>query len=317
MNTKPFLDIIIVNWNSGFLLNKCICSIINAGNEELQKIIVVDNASTDESLSYISENNKIEIIRNQINNGFGFACNQGAKLSNSEYILFLNPDTEVRVNTIVESLEFIENNPSINVLGCKQVDKHGTILRTCARFITLSRYFNKLTGLSQLLPNTFYNYHMHEWDHSTSKEVDHVMGSFYLMKREDFFALDLFDEDYFVYLEDLDLSYRVKKKNGKIYFNADIEIYHETGGSSKNVKAKRLYYSLNSLLVYGKKHFSKIRYVILCILVLLVEPFLRLSFNICRLNFKGVKETIIGYKLLYNNYFNVYEKSVSICKKWC
>jgi len=303
MKNLPPISIIIINFNTGVLLSNCLKAILEHNTKIDYQVIIIDNASTDNSLLLIKENSKITIIRNQTNKGFGAACNQGVMHSNSEYVLFLNPDAEVRNNTVEKSLEFMKRNPSVNIMGCKQVDENGNILRTCARFITLSNYINKLTGLSKVLPKIFPNYHMHEWNHLSSQEVDHVMGSYYLIRRQDFLDIGLFDQDFFVYLEDIDLSYRVKKNNGKIYFNADIEIYHETGGSSKNVKAKRLFYSLNSLLIYGKKHFSQIKYLILCILVLSVEPFLRLSFNIILLNFEGAKETIIGYKLLYQNYF--------------
>jgi GT2 family glycosyltransferase len=129
------------------------------------------------------------------------------------------------------------------------------------------------------------------------------MGSYYLIKREQFIVLGLFDEDYFVYLEDLDFSYRVKKNNSIVFFNTDIEIYHETGGTSKNVKAQRLFYSLDSLLIYGKKHFSKASYFILFFLVFLIEPLSRILFNLIGLNFKGIIETILGYKMLYIKYF--------------
>lgn len=293
------LSIIIINFNTGALLSNCLKAILEHTLEVEYQVIIIDNASTDDSLFVIPENNNITIVKNKTNKGFGKACNQGVNHSNSEYVLFLNPDAEVRNNTIKASLKFMMNNPSMNVMGCKQVDENGNILRTCSRFITLSNYINKLSGLSKILPNTFPNYHMHEWNHSFSKEVDHVMGSYYLMRRKDFLKIGLFDESYFVYLEDIDLSYRVKQNKGKVYFNAEIEIYHETGGSSKNVKAKRLFYSLDSLLIYGKKHFSATHYYLLFFLVLFIEPLLRLIFNVVQLDFEGSKQTIVGYNMLY------------------
>lgn len=302
MNKNPYIDIIIVNWNSGILLSKCINSILNSNREVNYKIIIVDNNSTDNSLNDIVKNDRIYIIRNTINLGFAVACNQGAKYGNSEYLLFLNPDTEVRYNTLALSLKFMTENAFISVLGCKQVDESGSTLRTCSRFITLSNYINKLTGLSKLSAKMFPDFHMTDWEHNMSMPVNHVMGSYYFIKREKFIALDLFDEDYFVYLEDLDFSYRVKKSCGNVFYNTDIEIYHETGGTSKNVKAQRLFYSLNSTLIYGKKHFSKVNYSILLLLVLLIEPISRVLFNLIGLNFKGLIETLVGYKMLYTKY---------------
>ncbi|MFC0184907.1 hypothetical protein SAMN04515674_11030 [Pseudarcicella hirudinis] len=294
------LDIIIVNWNSGELLSKCIVSIFNSDLNDISlNIIIVDNASTDDSLLRIPKDKKIKIVYNEKNRGFGAACNQGVKAGNGKYILFLNPDAEVRKDTIANSLDFLQKNLKVTVLGCRQVDEFGNTLRTCANFISRSNYFNKLVGLSKVLPQIFPDYHMTGWDHNSSREVDHVMGSYYLITREKLVKLNSFDEQFFVYFEDLDLSYRVKKQGGIVYFNADIEIYHETGGTSKKVKAERLFYTLDSLLCYGKKHFSKFDYFILKCIVFGVEPFFRCFLHIINFNFRDIKMTFSGYKMLY------------------
>ncbi len=294
------LDIIIVNWNSGELLKDNIISILNSNIHEIDySIVIIDNDSNDNSLLEISNNEKIKIIKNRENRGFGAACNQGIRETFGKYVLFLNPDTELRENTILDSINFMESNSNLTVLGCKQVNNKGDVLRTCARFITLSNYFNKLSGLSKMFSKIFPDYHMIDWKHNISMEVDHVMGSYYLIRRSKLQELNMFDEDYFVYYEDIDLSYRVKKSGGIVYFNADIEIFHEAGGTSKNIKAKRLFYSLDALLIYGKKHFKKINYLILLFLVMCVEPLIRIVFQILKLNLRGIKETISGYILLY------------------
>lgn len=302
MISQSKLSIIIVNYNAGDLLLKCINSILGSTDKTNYNVIIVDNNSTDNSLNVLPKDERLTIICNDKNNGFGAACNQGVKNTNADYILFLNPDTEVRSNTIASSLKFMTENPFVSVLGCKQVDESGNTLRTCSRFITLSNYINKLTGLSKLSAKIFPDFHMTDWEHNISMIVDHVMGSYYLITREKFLALGLFDEDYFVYLEDLDFSYRVKKSCGNVFYNTDIEIYHETGGTSKNVKAQRLFYSLDSLLIYSKKYFSKASYFILFFLVFLIEPLIRILFNLIGLNFKGMIETLVGYKMLYTKY---------------
>jgi N-acetylglucosaminyl-diphospho-decaprenol L-rhamnosyltransferase len=289
------LDVIIVNWNSGTLLHNCITSILNSNIDFQYKIIIVDNDSKDDSLNIIPPDDRISMIRNNTNKGFGAACNQGVLSSKSEFVLFLNPDTEVGNDTLNSSLTFMQDSPSITVFSCKQVDRNGNTHRTCARYITLANYLNKLTNLNSLSAKVFPTYHMSEWDHNDSKEVEHVMGSYYLIRRKDFVDLGLFDEDYFVYYEDLDLSYRVNKSGGVIY--------HETGGTSKNIKAKRLFYSMDSLLTYGRKHFSKVDLVFLYFVVFLVEPFVRIAFNFIKLNFKGCIETVRGYKMLCAKYF--------------
>ncbi len=303
MNTSH-LDIIIVNWNSGDLLQKCINSISEAKTTITCKIIVIDNASDDDSLSRIPTSNNINVVKNKTNVGFGAACNQGVKLGSSEFVLFLNPDAEVRKDTIEASINLITKNPSITVLGCKQVNGDGVVLRTCARLLTLRNYTYKLIGLSKLLPNIFLGSHMVEWDHKDSREVEHVMGSYYLIKRVDLLDIGLFDETFFVYLEDLDLSRRVIENKGKIFFAADIEIYHETGGTSKQVKAKRLFYSLSSVIVYANKYFTKINYSILCFMVLFIEPSIRILVSLIKVDFTTLNEVITAYKMLYQWFGN-------------
>lgn len=302
---KPkLLNIIIVNWNSGDLLTRCINSILVSDLQNIEfSIIVVDNNSKDHSLIEIPHHENIIKIQNSDNKGFAKACNQGINNSDGEFILFLNPDTEIRSKTIKSSIEFMKNNNSVTVLGCKQVDKSGVTLRTCARFMTINNHINKLTGLSKLFPKTFLDYHMLDWDHNNSIEVDHVMGSYYLISRQKLEEVNLFDENYFIYNEDLDLSYRIKKNGGKIFFNADIEIYHEAGGTSKQVKAKRLYYALFSKFQYFQKHFTTLDFVISLFLLLTIEPVIRIVFALAKLNLQEVNETFRAYFLLYQTIF--------------
>ena len=140
---------------------------------------------------------------------------------------------------------------------------------------------------------------MTDWDHKSSRFVDHVIGSFYLISRKDFIKVNGFSEDYFVYYEDLDLSKKITDLGGKIYYNADIQIYHKGGGASESVKAERLFYSLDSLLIFSKKHLNKLQYVMISFIVLFIEPLLRLLIKLLTFDKIGALEIIKSYKMLY------------------
>ena len=275
------ISVIIVNWNSNELLKECIESITNYSDSMVDKVVVVDNYSTDNSLSNLSkiENLTInlQIIHNQENLGFGKACNQGAMLCDSKYLLFLNPDTKLYENTLKESVEFMEKpaNYEVGVCGIQLIDERKEIQRSCTRFPSPISMIVYSLGLNRLPFLVNRSYQMLEWDHKKSQKVDHVIGAFYFIRNNIFRQVRGFDEDYFVYLEDLDLSLRINKLGYKIFYNANIKAYHKGGGTSERVKAKRLFYSLESRIKYSKKHFSPISSSLVIVSTLAVEPFKR------------------------------------------
>ncbi len=299
---EPSLDIIIVNWNSGNLIYNCVKSIFaseNINEFELQ-VIIIDNNSSDNSMGLIPNDSRIIIIKNNENKGFGFACNQGFKIAKNEFILLLNPDAIVKNNTLTKSLKFISKNDDISILGVKQVGKNNVINRGCSKLPTVFTAFNSFAGLTQISQKLFPAYKMVEWDHSYSRKVDHVTGSFMLFKRDLLKDIKGMDECFFMYYEDLDFSARVKKMGGKIYYWTKTEIYHEGGGVSKQIKSNRLYYSLLSRIRYMNKHLNKFGAIVIIITILFIEPFTRLSNAIIRFKFSTFKETIIAFNKLYH-----------------
>lgn len=302
------LSIVVVNWNAGSQLRDCVTSILNSNQScfKLENIVIVDNASTDDSLSLLPQDERIIVVRNKANYGFGKACNIGANLAiNSDLLLFLNPDTELNSETLYSAVEFfLDNNKIFNfeILGIKLTHKNGSVQRSCARFPNATSYFFDTIGLSKLFPNQ--SLHMDDFDHQSSMFVDHVIGAFFLMKNKIFQELDGFDENYFVYLEDLDFSYRARKLGYKSYFLAETSAMHVGGGCSQQVKATRLFYSLNSRLIYAKKHFSALDYLLVSGLTLFVEPFSRAMLSLLKRDFKGFSETLLSYKMLYKGLLN-------------
>ncbi len=299
------VDIIIVNWNAGRQLRDCLQSIIAVGKDvfELKRVVVVDNASRDGSADGLdSLEPPLSVVRNKENRGFGAACNQGAAGSVADYLLFLNPDVRLYENSLIEPLTFMERpeNRDIGIAGIQLIDDTGKVSRTCARFPTPKTYLHKMLGLDRLLPTRFPDYFMTDWDHAESREVDHVIGAFFLVRRSVFEALGGFDEHFFVYLEDLDFSLRARGAGWRSFYLAEARAYHKGGGTSEQVKATRLFYSLRSRILYGYKHFSWASATGLMLGTLLLEPLARLALGAARRSGKGIFETIKGYSMLWS-----------------
>jgi GT2 family glycosyltransferase len=267
-------------------------------------VIVIDNASTDNSLILL-RNRINNVIINTENLGFGKACNQAFNKSNADYILLLNPDTLSEPEVLEELVGFLEKNPDYGITGPGQVDKNGKVLRTCGRFPTFRTALYEILGLSKLFPKIFIPVPaMTDWDHLQSKDVDHVMGSYMVIRKSILDKIGFMDDEYFVYMEDIDLSKRVSDAGFKTFYNNKYSIFHEGGGTGQNLKAARLFYSLSSRAIYWKKHLGKINYFILTIVSITIEPFLRMAdslFKQKKLRFKVIGKAYFMYihKLIF------------------
>ncbi len=310
------LDIIIVNWNAGQQLRDCLESIVLAQHSgiPLGRVVVVDNDSSDSSLEGLdSLSLPLEIIVNSVNRGFGAACNQGAAECDSQYLLFLNPDTKLFDNSLDTPLAFMENkaNKTVGICGIQLVDEKGQVARTCARFPSLSRFFIQAIGLNKLPGLKGAGVHMDEWDHCSDKSVDHVIGAFFFMRRVVFESLNGFDERFFVYLEDVDFSLRAKQSGWKTFYLTEAQAFHLGGGTSSQVKAHRLFYSLRSRLLYGFKHFSRFKAWMLLGVTMFLEPLSRLFFSLLRGGIEDVRNTWSGYHMLFRDLPNTIRKPSS------
>ena len=298
-----FIDILIVNWNAGELLRDCLESISVARLDgfKLSRVVVVDNASTDGSADGLDDLGlPLVVIRNGQNSGFAAACNQGAKGSKADYLLFLNPDTRLFKDSLVKPLTFMQqlNSQDIGIVGVQLVDNTGKVCRTCARFPTPGQFFAKMLGLDRILSGFFRCHFMKEWDHLENRYVDQVMGAFFWVRRSLFDKLGGFDERFFVYFEEVDFSYRARQRGWRSFYLADAQAYHMGGGTSEQVKATRLFYSLRSRILYGYKHFSWWPATALMLGTLMLEPFARLALAVFDRSCLQAKETLKGYARL-------------------
>ncbi len=294
------IDIVIVNWNSGKLINSCIKSILKHQDNVIKKIIVVDNGSTDGSDSSLEDFPLVTLIRAKDNLGFAKACNLGAQYTTNDFILFLNPDTVIYPDTFTKVLNFMSepNQQTFGICGIKLIDEEKKVLRHCSRVPQPNSFIFHALGLDRVFPKL--GYVMDEWDHLTTQEVDHVIGAFYLVRRFVFEKLNGFDERFFVYLEDIDFSARAQKNGwGCIYFS-EAHAHHLCGGSSKKVKSKRLFYSVRSRLLYSLKHFSLFDSAKIFIVSIIFEPLTRAIWAVRLMSFESLKESIFAYGYLLN-----------------
>ncbi|HUR32808.1 MAG TPA: glycosyltransferase, partial [Vicinamibacterales bacterium] len=186
MTTLPgSVGIAIVNWNAGVQLERCLASIAATQwtGLRLTAVVVVDNASADGSLDWIAPRAgglPLQIIRNDINRGFGVACNQAAQVLDADYLLFLNPDVVLGPLSIPTAVRWLDDpaHAATGIVGIQLLDERGGISRSCSRFPTVATTINKALGLDRLMPSMFASYLMEDWDHAESRPVDHVIGAF-------------------------------------------------------------------------------------------------------------------------------------------
>lgn len=293
------ISIIIVNWNAGPQLKTCVDSITQFGGDYVEKIIVVDNGSVDGSECEVENVPNVTLIRAGDNLGFAKACNLGAKYADSEYLLLLNPDAALFEGTLAKVVNFMQEpaNEAVGICGVQLIGDDGEVQRTCARFPTWPRLLAKSFGLTAVIRTT--DFQMKEWAHDQSMPVDQVMGAFFMIPRALFSRLDGLDERFFVYFEEVDLSYRAAQLGFRSVYLADVQAFHKGGGVSEQVKAHRLFYSLRSRILYASKHFSIIAALLVATATLAIEPISRLVFLLLRGRGSEVRDLWRGYQMLW------------------
>lgn len=288
------VDLVIVNWNSGVYLADCIQSLVPLARD-LASATIVDNASSDGSADVVAPGLPLCIIRNASNLGFAAASNIGAREGHAELILFLNPDTRLESNSIAACVPHLRDD--VWVVGARLIDANGDVQRTCSRAATGPRMIAHSFGIDRVMPTT--GYMMSEWAHDETRKVDHVIGAFYLIRRDVFERLGGFDERFFVYLEDLDLSMRVAAAGGTCLYAAGAIAHHVGGGTTQSIKATRLFYSVRSRLQFSAKHFGLLSNATVWLTSLAIEPIVRSARALSRASRTELAEVWSAYAQLY------------------
>ncbi|MDA3890199.1 MAG: glycosyltransferase [Salinivirgaceae bacterium] len=254
------LSVIIVNYNVKHFLEQCLHSVLKANQQLNAEIFVVDNNSVDGSCAMVQEKfPNVILIENKINVGFSKANNQAMRIAKGEYFLLLNPDTVVEEDTFDSVVQFMDDTPEAGGLGVKMIDGKGTFLPESKRGLpTPMVAFYKIFGLSSLFPKskTFSKYHLGYLSNDEIHEIEILAGAFMLMRKTTLNKVGLLDEDYFMYGEDIDLSYRITKGGYKNYYYPETTIIHYKGESTKkgSINYVRVFY--NAMIIFARKHFS-------------------------------------------------------------
>ncbi|MET7697865.1 glycosyltransferase family 2 protein [Streptomyces sp. NPDC005485] len=296
----PAADVVIVNWNTGRHLRDCLRAVGRADRSELRvaQIVVVDNASSDDSLSGLDTAGiPLQVVRNTANRGFAAACNQGAARCGSALILFLNPDTEPYPDALRAVGRFLRSPAAdtIGICGGRMVDEHGRPGISCSRFPSLRIFVGKTTGLDRLLPSVFPPHHLRPAETTASRRVDQVIGAFFLVRRSLFTELGGFDERYFLYFEETDLALRALQNGWGSYYVQQARVHHIGGVSSSQLGGERLRLSLCSRCLYAFRHWPPGRAWSLVALTLTVEPAARLTRAALRRSPTEFRDTLSGY----------------------
>lgn len=252
---KPNLSIIILSYNTKELLKACLLSLMKVSTELEFETIVVDNASSDGSVTMVKNEFKwVRLVESKRNLGFAGGNNLARKLCHSKFVLFLNSDTIVYKNALSETVNYLDQNTNVGALTCNLVMPDGSLDRDARRsfinpwiglihlFLKLDRIFPK----SKLLARYWYGYMPDEQIH----EVDVIQGAFFLARKEVLDDVGWFDEDYFLDGEDIDLCWRIKKKGWKIIYFPKVSILHIKGASKGKNKLTARSVSLREKLKY-------------------------------------------------------------------
>lgn len=262
------LSVIVVNYNVKFFLEQCLLSIeksihqMRAGFPLWEaEIIVVDNASVDGSGYMIREKfPNINYIENIQNNGFAAANNQALRIARGEYVLIINPDTVIEEYTLQKTIDFMDKNPGAGALGVKMIDGKGNFLPESKRSLpTPAIAFFKIFGFSRIFPRSkiFGKYHLGYLDPEHIHEVEVLAGAFMLVRKAVLEKTGFFDETFFMYGEDIDLSYRILQVGYKNYYFPETQIIHYKGESTKKSSVNYVFVFYKAMIIFAKKHFSR------------------------------------------------------------
>lgn len=254
------LSVIIVSYNVSRYLEECLYSVINAASGIETEIFVVDNNSADNSAEMVARLfPDVRLIVNNDNPGFSKANNQALVHAGGEYILFLNPDTLVRDETFRVCIGFMDSHPDAGAMGVKMINGKGRYLPESKRAVpTPLTAFYKISGLTSLFPHSkrFGRYYLGHMDEDETHLIEVLTGAFFFTRKEVLDQAGWFDESYFMYGEDIDLSCRILNNNYTIWYHPGTSIIHYKGESTRKSSINYVLTFYRAMIIYTKKYFS-------------------------------------------------------------
>lgn len=252
------LSIVIVSWNVADLLIACLESIFAHPPQAEYEVWVVDNASGDDTVRRVKAGfPQVKLIVNDRNSGFAAANNQAIQASRGKYVLLLNPDTLVYDRTLQSMLDFLEANPQAGGVGSIYYSPDGSLQKSCMPFPTVSRELWRLCHLDAL--HAYGLYDMTHWNKSEPRDVESLQGASLMLRRAALQQTGLLDTDYFMYSEEVDLCYRLKKRGWKLFWLPQSRITHYGGQSTRQVAPKMFLNLYGSKILFFRKHYGERR----------------------------------------------------------
>ena len=312
------LSVIIVNYNVKYFLEQALLSVEQACANIDSEIFVVDNNSVDDSVEMVREKfPDVKLIANKHNPGFSIANNQAIRESKGEYILLLNPDTVVEEDTFEKCIRFMDARPQAGGLGVKMIDGSGRFLPESKRgFPSPKVAFYKTFGLSKLFPKskTFNHYHLGYLDKDENHEVEVLAGAFMWLRKSVLDEIGLLDEAFFMYGEDIDLSYRIVKAGYKNYYFSDSTIIHYKGESTKKGSLNYVKTFYNAMIIFARKHFQGEQawlFILMLQMAIYFRAFITLTGNFFKAAYLPILDAVlifIGFYFLKDFWANYYFK---------
>jgi GT2 family glycosyltransferase len=278
-------SIIIVSWNVCERLQKNLNSIFQTSGQINFEVIVIDNNSTDETLSMIKSNfPQVHVIANDDNLGFAKACNQGLKIAQGKNVILLNPDMQILPDTLINLDTWLKMNPQADVAGIKLFDSNHQLLPQIREFPTVWSQLAIVLKLPHLFPQILSSYLQSEFDYTQAAQVDSLRGAFFVLRRSTLEQFGYFDERYFLWFEEVDYCRTVKAKGGQVWYTPVATAIDYVGQSfSQLPRSKKQKIFRQSMLAYFKKWESSWQVILLVMAWELSEAIVRVA-EILRIN---------------------------------
>ncbi len=283
------LSVCIVTWNARDDLRRCLQSLVASKQHISCEVIVIDNASTDDSAKMVADEfPQARLIVNPTNIGFARANNQALREARGKYVLLLNPDTIVHGDALERLVAWMEQNPDVGAAGPRLLNSDGSLQYSCRAFPTLGAGFFRQTPLGALFPRNRFvrQYLMTDWDHTVEREVDWLSGAALMVRRDVLESVGLLDEDFYMYCEDVDWCYRMHQRGWRVCYVPHAVITHAIGGSSNKCQARMIVERHKSMWRYYFKHHGRgasallLPVVFLGLCVRAVGALTRLAYNL-------------------------------------
>jgi N-acetylglucosaminyl-diphospho-decaprenol L-rhamnosyltransferase len=253
--SRADLAVVIVNYNAGGYLGRCLDSVVAAAGGISLDVVVVDNGSRDGSADAAGTRSEVRLIENRANLGFAAAANVGIRATDAPYVFFLNPDAEIVTGTLASLVKVAGEQPRAGAVGPLVRNPDRTLQPSARRvpgtFEALMHAF-----LGPIAPGNRWTraYTLADWDRASEREVEWISGSAMLLRREALHDVGVFDEGYFMYVEDVDLCTRLRRAGWKVLFSPELEVVHEIGVSAQGQSRRMAREHSRSIYRYFVKH---------------------------------------------------------------